>query len=83
MIGERLLTGSWGEPRSGVGRWPRGWMEPRCPLQVPTNSPSFISSIAVATITHLHLHNKIWRANAVAVERERKRDDVKWKKKRW
>lgn len=36
------------------------------------SSPSSISSIAVTTITHLHLHNKIWRVN-VEVERERKR----------
>lgn len=27
------------------------------------SSPSSISSIAVTTITHLHLHNKIWRVN--------------------
>lgn len=38
MIWDRLLTGSWGEPTSGVGRWPRGWMEPLCPPQVPTRA---------------------------------------------
>lgn len=32
------------------------------------SSPSSISSIAVTTITHLHLHNKIWRVN-MEVER--------------
>lgn len=41
------------------------------------SSPSSISSIAVTTITHLHLHNKICRVN-VEVERE----DGKWKKKK-
>ena len=40
------------------------------------SSPSSISSIAVTTITHLQLHNKIWRVN-VEVERE----DREWKKK--
>lgn len=39
------------------------------------SSPSSISGIAVTTITHLHLHNKIWRVS-VEVERE----DRKWKK---
>lgn len=33
------------------------------------SSPSSISTIAVTTITHLHLHNKIWRVN-MEVERE-------------
>lgn len=33
------------------------------------SSPSSISSIAVTTITHLHLHNKIWKVH-VEVERE-------------
>lgn len=34
------------------------------------SSPSSISSITVTTITHLHLHNQIWRVN-VGVERGR------------
>lgn len=33
------------------------------------SSPSSISSIAVTTITHLHLRNKIWKVH-VEVERE-------------
>lgn len=45
------------------------------------SSPSSISGIAVTTITHLHLRNKIWRLNVEAA-RERGREDRKWKKYR-
>lgn len=41
------------------------------------SSPSSISSIAVTTITHPHLHNKIWSVNM-----EVERDHRKWKKER-
>lgn len=41
------------------------------------SSPSSISSIAVTTITHLHLHNKIWKVHVV-VERE----DGEWGEKK-
>lgn len=37
------------------------------------SSPSSISSIALTTITHLHLHNKIWRVNVEVERGDRKR----------
>ena len=41
------------------------------------SSPSSISSISVTTITHPHLHNKIWRVNV-----EEGRQDPKLQKKK-
>ncbi len=53
---------------SGVCRWLAGWMAASVSSKVSwwtpdLSSPSSISSIAATTITHLHLHNKIWRVN--------------------
>lgn len=64
----------------GICRRLGGWMAATVSSKVSCcrpelSSPSSISSIALTTITHLHLHNKIWRVN-VEVER----GDRKWKK---